>query len=97
VKLHSHLIESLTRLSFVKNLINQPLYREFLPTYSIWHGLCNIGKQERKMRSYLINKNLCLYYRLRKSIGKKRALSIANAIERGILMFGREARESPQE
>lgn len=43
------------------------------------------------MRSYLINKNLCLYYWLRKSIGKKRALLIANAIERGILILGRES------
>jgi hypothetical protein len=43
------------------------------------------------MRSFLINKNLCLYYWLRKSIGKKRALLIVNAIERGILIFGREA------
>jgi hypothetical protein len=43
------------------------------------------------MRSYLINKNLCLYYWLRKSIGKKRALLIVNTIEKGILIFGRES------
>jgi len=43
------------------------------------------------MRSFLINKNLCIYYWLRKSIGKKRALLIANTIEKSILIFGREA------
>jgi hypothetical protein len=43
------------------------------------------------MRSFLINKSLCLYYRLRKRIGKRRALSVANTIEKSILMFGREA------
>jgi len=42
------------------------------------------------MRSYLINKNLCFYYWLRKRIGKEKALPIANVIERGILIFGRE-------
>jgi hypothetical protein len=43
------------------------------------------------MRSYLINKNLCLYYRLRKRIGKNQALWITSTIEKGILIFGREA------
>jgi hypothetical protein len=43
------------------------------------------------MRSYLINKNLCSYYWLRKKIGKKEALRVANAIERIVLIFGREA------
>jgi len=38
----------------------------------------------------LINKNLCLYYQLRKKIGKKLAFRVANAIEKGILIFGRE-------
>lgn len=42
------------------------------------------------MRSFLINKNLCFYYWLRKGVGKKRALFMANAIEKTILMFGRE-------
>jgi hypothetical protein len=42
------------------------------------------------MRSYLINKNLCFYYWLRKGIGKKRALWVANNIEKMILIFGRE-------
>jgi hypothetical protein len=44
----------------------------------------------KKMRSYLVNKNLCFYYWLRKIIGKKRALTVANAIEKTILIFGRE-------
>jgi hypothetical protein len=60
--------------------------------YVIWHGLCNIGKQERKMRSLLINKNLCFYYWLRKRIGKKPALWIASNIEGTILIFGRVER-----
>ena len=42
------------------------------------------------MRSYLINKNLCLYYWLRKRIGKSRALVVANTFEKTILVFGRE-------
>lgn len=42
------------------------------------------------MRSYLINKNLCLSYWLRKRIGKKRALFVAGTIEKTILVFGRE-------
>jgi len=42
------------------------------------------------MRSFLINKNLCLYYWLRKRIGKKRAIFVAGAIEKAILIFRRE-------
>ncbi len=42
------------------------------------------------MRSYLINKNLCLYYWLRKRIGKNQALGVANNIAKTILIFGRE-------
>ncbi len=42
-----------------------------------------------EMRSFLINKNLSLYYWLRKRIGKKNALKIARAIESVILFFGR--------
>ena len=41
------------------------------------------------MRSFLINKNLCFYYWLKKKIGKKWALGVANAIEKIILIFGR--------
>jgi hypothetical protein len=37
-----------------------------------WHRTWNIGKQERPMRGYLINKNLCLYDWLRPlKVGKK--------------------------
>jgi hypothetical protein len=43
------------------------------------------------MRSFLINKNLCIYCWLRKRIGKRRALSVANTFEKSILIFGREA------
>jgi len=42
------------------------------------------------MRSYLINKNLCFYYWLRKKIGKRRALEIATGTEKLILILGRE-------
>jgi hypothetical protein len=42
------------------------------------------------MRSFLINKNLCFYYWLKKTIGKKAAFEIANTIEKAILIFGRE-------
>jgi len=45
---------------------------------------------EMWMRSFLINKNLCFYYWLKKKIGKKWALSVANAIENIILIFGRD-------
>jgi hypothetical protein len=44
----------------------------------------------RSMRGFLINKNLCLYYMLKKRIGKKLALWVANTIEKAILIFGRE-------
>jgi len=42
------------------------------------------------MRSFLINKNLSLYYTLRRKIGKKHALVLACTIERALLIFGRE-------
>jgi len=38
------------------------------------------------MRSFLINKNLYLYYWLK----KKLAFRVANSIEKAILLFGRE-------
>jgi hypothetical protein len=42
------------------------------------------------MRSLLINKNLCLYYWLRKRIGKRGGFRVANSIEKVIIFFGRE-------
>ncbi len=42
------------------------------------------------MRSLLINKNLCLFYWLRKRIGKKRAFWVTQILETTILVFGRE-------
>jgi hypothetical protein len=42
------------------------------------------------MRSFLINKNLSLYYWLKKRIGKKEAFRVVNIIEKIILIFGRE-------
>jgi len=42
------------------------------------------------MRSFLINKNLSLYYWLRGRIGKEGAFRVANAVGKIILIFGRE-------
>jgi hypothetical protein len=42
------------------------------------------------MRNFLINKNLSLYYWLKRRIGKNWALRVANTTERIILIFGRE-------
>ena len=42
------------------------------------------------MRSFLINKNLSLYYWLKKRIGKRGAFWVVNTIEKVILIFGRE-------
>ncbi len=42
------------------------------------------------MRSFLINKNLSFYYWLKKRTGKAVAFEVANAIEKFILIFGRE-------
>ncbi len=44
---------------------------------------------EAKMRSFLINKTYTFCYWLRKRVGK-RALWIANTIEKSILIFGRK-------
>ena len=47
------------------------------------------------MRSFLINKNLTLYYWLRRRIGKERAFRVANTLEKVILIFGREQVQKP--
>ena len=44
----------------------------------------------KRMRSFLINKNLSFYYWLKKRIGKKRAYRVASVLEKVILIFGRE-------
>jgi len=49
------------------------------------------GRNEKQMRSFLINKNLCFCYWLRKRIGKNRALQVASNIEKAILIFGRDS------
>lgn len=46
--------------------------------------------KDKEMRSLLINKNLSLYYWLRRRIGKRIAFKVANTIEKVILIFGRE-------
>ena len=45
-------------------------------------------KHREKMKGFLINKNLCLYYWLRKRIGKKRAFWVANTIGKGYTLSG---------
>jgi hypothetical protein len=42
------------------------------------------------MRSFLINKNLSLYYWLKKRFGKERAYRVVSNLEKVILIFGRE-------
>ena len=48
------------------------------------------GRSQKKMRSFLINKNLCLYCWLRKRVGKKQALWISTHIEKAMFLLGRE-------
>jgi hypothetical protein len=47
------------------------------------------------MRSFLINKNLCFYYWLKKKVGKNWALGMAKTVERIILVFGRDTLPYP--
>jgi hypothetical protein len=42
------------------------------------------------LRGFLVNKNLCLYYWLRKRVGRKWAFRLAISAEKTILIFGRE-------
>ena len=42
------------------------------------------------MRSFLINKNLSLYYVLRRKIGKRQGFRVASIIQKALLLFGRE-------
>jgi len=42
------------------------------------------------MRSFLINKNLSLYFWLRRRIGKERAFRVANTFEKIILILSLE-------
>jgi hypothetical protein len=48
------------------------------------------SRSQKKMRSFLINKNLCFHYWLRKRVGKRLALWISTYIEKMILLLGRE-------
>jgi hypothetical protein len=41
------------------------------------------------MRGFLINKNLSLYYWLKKRIGKESAYRVSSVFEKLILIFGR--------
>jgi len=41
------------------------------------------------MRAWLLNKNISLYWILRRRLGKVKALRVHEALERVILIFGR--------
>ncbi len=77
-------------VSFKKNLIKSWNYYDVagLASKMLFGRLAQL--LERWMRSLLINKNLCLYYWLKKRIGKKLAFCIAITVEKGLLIFGRE-------
>jgi len=42
------------------------------------------------MGSFLINKNLSIYYWSKKRIGKEKAYRVASVLEKVILIFGRK-------
>ena len=79
-------------MSFKKNLIKSRNYYDVarLASKMLFNKSGLAQSVERWMRSFLINKNLCLYYWLKKRIGKRGAFWVAHAIEKGILIFGRE-------
>jgi hypothetical protein len=61
-----------------------------LISYKYQHVQIPIKPKDSLMRSFLINKNLCFYYWLKKKIGKRGGLWVANSLEKVILIFGRE-------
>lgn len=56
--------------------------KSFFGTKFVFFGL---------MRSFLINKNLCFYYWLRKKVGKTWAFRVASRLEKVLLVCGRES------
>jgi hypothetical protein len=79
-------------MSFKKNLIKSRNYCDVarLASKMLFNSSTLAQLVERWMRSLLINKNLCLYYWLKKRIGKKLAYGITITLEKGLLIFGRE-------
>jgi hypothetical protein len=79
-------------VSFKKNLIKSRNYYDVarLASKMLFNTVRLARLVERWMRSLLINKNLCLYYWLKKRIGKKLAFCVAISLEKGLLIFGRE-------
>jgi hypothetical protein len=79
-------------VSFKKNLIKSRNYYHVarLASKMLFDNSRFVPLVERWMRSFLINKNLCLYYWLKKRTGKKLAFCVAITLEKGLLMFGRE-------
>jgi len=67
----------------IRRYIESVLHREEQKVYIFWI----ITIRDKGMKAYLINKNLCFYYWLRKRIGKKNALWLAKDIEKVILLF----------
>ena len=82
-------------MSFKKNLMKSRHYYDVARLASKMLINSNRFAQlvERCMRSFLINKNLSLYYWLKKRIGKENAYRVASVFEKVILIFGRETYE----
>ena len=68
--------------------MNNRLNQNVLKSEDVW--LIEKSREWEQMRGFLINKNLCFYYWLRKKIGKKQAYRVSNSLEKVILIFGRE-------
>jgi len=82
-------------MSFKKNLMKSRHYYDVarLASKMLFNNTILAEPVERWMRSFLINKNLSLYYWLKKRIGKENAYRVASVFEKVILIFGREAYE----
>jgi len=82
-------------MSFKKNLMKSRHYYDVarLASKMLFNNTILAEPVERWMRSFLINKNLSLYYWLKKRIGKENAYRVASVFEKVILIFGRETYE----
>ena len=79
-------------MSFKKKLLKSKPYNDVdrLALKMLFNHIRLVQSAERWMRSFLINKNLCLYYWLKKTIGKKLAFCVAITLEKSLLILGRE-------
>jgi len=76
-------------MSFKKNLMKSKPYCDVdgLASKMLFDNSELAQSVERWMRSFLINKNLCLYYWLKKRTGKKLAFCVAITLEKGLLIL----------